>query len=225
MTRAERARRTRRRIINAATELFVDRGYGATMLDQVAERAGVAVQTVYFHFGNKSTLLKLALDVAAVGDDEPAPLLERPWMDRVRAEPDPLRVIELWVANSRSIMERVAPILAVIRGTVGADPDLAAQWHVNEQQRRTAHGALGQILADRGVLKDGLNSQDAADLTFLIVSVEGYFLATTTLGWRPEDWERTTVSILTATLLEPGDKDLWLARRGGRRITDPNRVD
>lgn len=205
ITRAERARLTRRRIIHAAAELFVERGYGATMLDQVAERAGVAVQTVYFHFGNKATLLKLALDVAAVGDDEPVPLLERPWLDRVKAEPAPLRMIELWVANSRSIMERVAPILAVIRGTVGADPDLAAQWHVNEQQRRTAHGALAQILADRGVLKTGLTRQDAADLAFLISSVEGYFLATATLGWPPEHWERTTVSILTNTLLEtPG---------------------
>ena len=61
----------------------------------------------------------------------------------------------------------------MIRRTVGADPDLAAQWHVDEQQRRTAHGALAKILADRGVLKTGLTSQDAADLTFLIVSVEG----------------------------------------------------
>ena len=66
----------------------------------------------------------------------------------------------------------------MIRRTVGADPDLAAQWHVDEQQRRTAHGALAKILADRGVLKTGLTSQDAADLTFLVVSVEGYFLAT-----------------------------------------------
>jgi len=202
-TRAERARLTRRRIIDAAAELFVERGYGATMLDQVAERAGVAVQTVYFHFGNKSTLLKCALDVAAVGDDEPVELLERPWLDGIKAEPDPRRMIELWVANSRSIMERVAPILAVVRGSVGADPDLAAQWQANEQQRRTAHRALAQILADRGLLRTGLTRQDAADLTFLIASVESYFLATATLGWSPEHWESTTVSILISTLLGP----------------------
>ena len=202
-TRAERARLTRRRITDAAAELFVERGYGATMLDQVAERAGVAVQTVYFHFGNKSTLLKRALDVAAVGDDEPVELLERPWLDGIKAEPDPRRMIELWVANSRSIMERVAPILAVVRGSVGADPDLAAQWQANEQQRRTAHRALAQILADRGLLRTGLTRQDAADLTFLIASVESYFLATATLGWSPEHWESTTVSILISTLLGP----------------------
>lgn len=202
-TRSERARLTRRRIIAAAAESFLERGYGATLLDQVAERAGVAVQTVYFHFRNKATLLKDALDIAAVGDDEPVPLLERPWMDRINAESDPVRIIELWVANSRSIMERVAPILAVIRGTIGADPDLAAQWHVNEQQRRTAFGALAQILADRGFLKSGLTRQDAADLAFLIGSVENYFLATGTLGWPPQHWERITVSMLTSTLLGP----------------------
>src|SRR5215207_10336852 len=78
--RAEQARATRRRIIAAAASQFVAHGYGATLLDQVAEQAGVAVQTVYFHFGNKRTLLKEALDVAAVGDDEPVPVMERPWV-------------------------------------------------------------------------------------------------------------------------------------------------
>ncbi|WP_242419577.1 TetR/AcrR family transcriptional regulator, partial [Frankia sp. CpI1-P] len=89
-SRAEKTRLTRRRIIAAAADLFLDQGYGATTLDQVAARAGVAVQTVYFHFGNKATLLKEALDVAAVGDDEPVALLDRPWLEELTAEPDPV---------------------------------------------------------------------------------------------------------------------------------------
>jgi AcrR family transcriptional regulator len=201
-TRADRARLTRRRIIDAAAELFLERGYGATMLDQVAERAGVAVQTVYFHFGNKAALLKHAVDIAAVGDDEPIPLMERPWIGQINAESDPLRIIELWVANGRIILERLAPIMAVIRGAIGADPDLAAQWHVNEQERRTGFAALPQILADRGVLKTGLSDQEAADLAFLIGSIEGYLLATGTLGWSPEHWEHATVLMLVSALLE-----------------------
>jgi hypothetical protein len=55
LSRADQARETRRRIVAAAAEQFVTRGYGATVLDQVAEQAGVAVQTVYFHFRNKPT--------------------------------------------------------------------------------------------------------------------------------------------------------------------------
>src|SRR3954471_733846 len=113
--RSARARATRRRITDAAAALFVEQGYGMTKLEQIAERAGVAVQTVYFHFGNKRTVLKEAVDIAAVGDDEPVALLERPWFERVRDEPDPRRVIALWIENSRTIVERVGPIMGVVR--------------------------------------------------------------------------------------------------------------
>ena len=201
LSRVEKTRLTRRRIVAAAADLFLDQGYGATTLDQVAARAGVAVQTVYFHFGNKATLLKEALDVAAVGDDEPVALLDRPWMQGMTAEPDPVRVIELWMVGGVEILERVAPLLAVVRGTVGTDPDLAAQWDVNEGQRRTAFRALAELLAGRDALRRGLTVEDAADLAFLISSVENYVVATHTLGWTPERWRRTTARLLAEALL------------------------
>lgn len=201
LSRAEKTRLTRRRIVAAAADLFLGQGYGATTLDQVAARAGVAVQTVYFHFGNKATLLKEALDVAAVGDDEPVALLDRPWLAEMAAEPDPVRVIELWTAGGREILERAGPLLAVVRGTVGSDPDLAAQWEVNEGQRRSAFRALAHLLADRAALRPGLTVDDAADLAFLISSAENYVVATATLGWTPEHWERTTAALLTGALL------------------------
>ncbi len=201
LRRAEKMRLTRRRIVAAAADLFLDQGYGATTLQQVATRAGVAVQTVYFHFGNKATLLKEALDVAAVGDDEPVALLDRPWFQEMTAEPDPVRVIELWMVGGRAIMERVAPLLAVVRGTVGTDPDLAAQWDVNEDQRRTAYRALADLLGGRNALRRGLTVEEAADLAFLIASAENYVIATDTLGWAPERWRRTTASLLAQALL------------------------
>ena len=202
-SRAEKTRLTRRRIVAAAADLFLDQGYGATTLDQVAARAGVAVQTVYFHYGNKATLLKLALDEAAVGDDEPVALLDRPWLAELSAEPDPVRVIELWCRGAREILERVAPLLAVVRGTAGTDPDLAAQWAVNESQRRTAFRPLADLLAERGALCPELTTQDAADLAFLISSAENYIIATRVLGWAPERWQRATTRQLAQGLLAP----------------------
>jgi AcrR family transcriptional regulator len=201
VSRAERARLTRRSIVEAAVALFLEQGYGATTLAQVADAAGVAVQTVYFHFGNKAALLKQALDVAAVGDDEPIPLLERPWLQEIRDEPDPRRVVELWVAQGRVIAERVAPILALVRGAKGVDEDLAAQWTANEEQRRTAYRMLAGLLAERDGLRPGLTTEDAAELAFYTESMENYILATTVLGWSPDRWERTTVELHRATLL------------------------
>src|SRR5258706_4658003 len=63
--RAQQARATRRRIIDQAAKLFIEQGYAATTLDQISTAAGVAVQTVYFHFRNKATVLKGVVDVAA----------------------------------------------------------------------------------------------------------------------------------------------------------------
>ena len=148
--RAARTRATRRRIVDAAAELFIADGYGATTLEQIAARAGVAVQTVYFHFGNKRTVLKEAVDVAAVGDDEPVAMLDRPWLEEARAEPDPRRVIALWTGYGRGIVTRVGPIMRVVRDAAAVDPEMAAQWAANEAQTASAFRVLAEQLDDAG---------------------------------------------------------------------------
>jgi AcrR family transcriptional regulator len=196
--RAARTRATRRRIVDAAADLFIEGGYGATTLEQIAARAGVAVQTVYFHFGNKRTVLKEAVDVAAVGDDEPVALLDRPWQDEVRAEPDPRRVVALWVANGRSIYERIGPIMAVVRDAAVTDPDMAAQWATNEAQRATAFRAFADLLDERGALNRPVD--EAVDVLCALVGPEVYGVLTGR-GWTPAQWERFVVESVTRALL------------------------
>ncbi len=53
---AEIAALTRQRIIQAALTLFAEQWIDAVTLDQVAERAGVTVQTILRHFGSKESL-------------------------------------------------------------------------------------------------------------------------------------------------------------------------
>jgi AcrR family transcriptional regulator len=199
--RAEQARATRRRIVAAAAAQFVAHGYGATLLDQVAEQAGVAVQTVYFHFGNKRTLLKEALDVAAVGDDEPVPLLDRPWIAEIQAETDPVRIIERWLDTGRTILDRIAPLMRVVRGATSTDPEVAAQWDTNQAQTRTAHGFLAELLAQRGALKPGLTVEQARDIAFVLGNVETYLQFTDACGWTADEWQHRTGELLTAALL------------------------
>lgn len=199
--RGDQARATRQRIVDAAATLFVEKGYPATTLTEVAARAGVAVQTLYFHLGNKRTLLKAAVDVAAVGDDAPVAVLDRPWMDELRAEPDPARMVALWVRASADIFVRVAPIMAVVRDAAATDTEMAEQWAVNEAQRLTAYGVFAQLLADRHALKPGLSVGEATDLVFALNSIEVYLLLTATRGWTPERWEHWLTPTLAASLL------------------------
>jgi AcrR family transcriptional regulator len=201
--RAEQARATRRRIIAAAAAQFIANGYGATLLDQVAEQAGVAVQTVYFHFGNKRTLLKEALDQAAVGDDEPVPLMERPWVKEIQEETDPVRIIVLWLAVGRTILDRIGPLMRVVRGATGTDPEVAAQWDTNQAQTRTAHGFLAELLARQGALKPELDVDQARDIAFVLSNAETFLQFTDVCGWTPDEWQERTAAVLSAALLAP----------------------
>lgn len=55
-TAETRTERTRRAILAAATALFLERGFGATSMDDVAAVADVSKQTIYARFGSKEAL-------------------------------------------------------------------------------------------------------------------------------------------------------------------------
>jgi AcrR family transcriptional regulator len=199
--RAQQARATRRRIIDRAAKLFIEQGYAATTLDQISTAAGVAVQTVYFHFRNKATVLKEVVDVAAVGDDEPVPVMDRPWVRRVRKEPDGRRALAIYLRNARAIFERIAPIMNTVRDAAGSDPEMAAQWQTNRKQTYTAQRTVVQWLADKHALRPELTVDRATDIISCLVSIEVYQLFTAERGWTPAQWERWIKDTLTATIL------------------------
>jgi AcrR family transcriptional regulator len=196
--RRGRTRVTRRKITDAATELFVRDGYRATTLEQIAARAGVAVQTVYFHFGNKSSVLKEAVDVAAVGDDEPVAMLDRPWLDEARAETDPYRVIALWTAYGRGIVTRVGPIMKVVRDAAAVDPVMAEQWATNEAQTASAFRVLAEQLDAMDALR--VPVEEAVAILCALSGLDVYLLLAAR-GWTPQQWERFVVDSLAHALL------------------------
>ena len=76
--RARQAAQTRRSIIEAAGALFAERGWSTATLPVIAERAGVSVDTIYATFGTKVALLMAVVDVAIMGDDDEAAMVDRP---------------------------------------------------------------------------------------------------------------------------------------------------
>ena len=59
---ASRRGRRRARIISAATELFLERGYGDTSIDAIVRRAGGSKSTVYELFGGKDRLFAAVIE-------------------------------------------------------------------------------------------------------------------------------------------------------------------
>src|SRR5438876_735744 len=95
--RGAQAQTTRQAVIAAATRLFAEHGFAATSIEEIAAAAGVSRATVFTSVGGKAKLLKTALDVAIVGDDQPVALPERPRSKAIRFEHDPRKHLALSV--------------------------------------------------------------------------------------------------------------------------------
>jgi AcrR family transcriptional regulator len=201
--RQAQARATRRRIVDAAHELFLADGYAATTLDAVAARAGVAVQTVYFHFRNKRTVLKHVVDIASVGDDEQVALLERPWQQQMREAPDAAGAVAVWMRMSREVYERIVPIMRVVHEASGSDPDMAEQRRTSKEQTLRAHRALAEHLHERGALREDLDVDTAGEVLYTLVSLEVHLLTTAELGWSAQRWERWACDTVVRAVLRP----------------------
>ena len=188
--RAEKAQETRRRIIEAARELFVADGYGATNLQDVADRAGVAVQTIYFTFGNKRALLKELVDVTIAGDSEPVATMDRPWFTDAVAAGTAGEMLAAYVPGSSAVLARVSPIMRVLEAAVANDPEVAALWPQDEDLRYVVQRAAADALVTKPGARDGLKADEAADLFYGILSPELYLLITRDRGWPHDRWVR-----------------------------------
>src|SRR6266542_380174 len=124
--RREQATETRARILRAAHDLFVSRGYGRTTIADVAGAAGVAVETVYAAYRNKPTLLRQVWYAAMRGDEEDVRLLDRPEIRAVLAEPDLATRLRAHAVVITPVLRRVAPLLRALQGAAASEPAAAA---------------------------------------------------------------------------------------------------
>ncbi|WP_371786428.1 TetR/AcrR family transcriptional regulator [Streptosporangium subroseum] len=198
--RAERSRRTREKVVEAARELFVARGYGATSLQEVADRAGVAVQTVYFVFRNKRTLFKDVVDTSIAGDTEPVATMDREWFRAACAEPTAAGQLRAHVRGTREILGRVAPIMPLIAAAAATDPEIAAQWPDGPDPRYTVQYAAAEALAGKPDARPGLSVEMAADLLFGLLSPQLYLIFVRDRGWSPDTWEAWARTALISQL-------------------------
>ncbi|MEV0198352.1 helix-turn-helix domain-containing protein [Nonomuraea sp. NPDC050691] len=198
--RAQKAKETRRRILAAALELFEQDGYGATNLQDVADKAGVAVQTIYFVFGNKRALLKELVDVTIAGDDEPVATMDRPWYVAALAAGTAQDMLRAYVAGTTSVLERVAPIGKVLEAAVASDPEVAALWPHDVDPRYVVQQGAAEALVGKPGARAEVSAEEAADLLYGLLSPELYLLFVKERGWPRGRWERWVGETLRAQL-------------------------
>jgi AcrR family transcriptional regulator len=185
--RRQAAARTRTAILDAARELFTERGYTATPMTAIAERAGVALDTVYASAGRKPELARLLVETAISGTDQAIPAGQRDYVRAIQAAPDGETKIAIYAAAVAAIAPRMALMLAIIQQAAPAEPELAALWD-QIAERRAANMRL--FVADLAAVTPlRLDPDQAADIIWATSAAEMYQLLAGQRGWDPQRYE------------------------------------
>jgi AcrR family transcriptional regulator len=198
-----RTRLARAAVVQAARVLFLERGYAATTIEAISEESDVPPATVYRLFSSKLGILKALLDVSIAGDDEAAPLEERPHVRALLADRDPRNQLSGFAGITRGIMSRTEPVYRILVSAAGSDSDAAALLAEQTRHRQQGQARIARSLARAGTLRPKLRERDATDVIHALMSPEVYRLLVGDRGWHPERYERWLTDILTGQLLPP----------------------
>ena len=199
--RQEQAGETRLRILDAARELFVSKGYGRTTIAEIASTAGVAVETVYAAFRNKPTLLRQVWYVSFRGDEEEVRFLDRPEIRSVLAEPDLATRFDRHAVVVTDVFRRIARLLAALQGAAASEPAAAAmlaEWDEGRLDACTAYAeaaaATGQLAVSEAECRDVLAATMDGALWQRLVAGS---------GWPDERFAAWLGRLWTSQLIEP----------------------
>lgn len=198
--RQEQAQENRRRILQAAHDLFIGKGYGQTAITDIAAAAGVAVETVYAAFKNKPTLLHRAWDVAVGGDDQNVLVHERPDLRAVLDEPDLATRLTRFAVVNTEIMHRTARLHLAVRGAAASDPAAAAMLAEIDRQRLDAMAVHARAAAATGQL--AVTEEECRDVLWATSDGSLWHRLVQQRGWSDERYAawlgRLWVSLLVA---------------------------
>jgi AcrR family transcriptional regulator len=199
--RVEQAAATRRAILAAARELFVNAGYGATTVAQIATQATVSVDTVYAAVGRKPALLRELVETSISGSDQAIPGEQRDYVDRMRAVSTAREKLIIYADAITGIQQRLAPVFIALRDAAVTDPDCAALWAEISQRRATNMRRLAADLRTTGDVRVDLSNDQVADIIWSMNAAEYWVLLVRERQWSPEQFATWLADAWTRLLL------------------------
>jgi AcrR family transcriptional regulator len=202
--RREQAEQTGRAILEAAHGCFLQRGYAATSLADIAAQARVSLKTVQARYGTKRDLLIAVWHGVIAGpDDVEVPVANRAWFRQTLAEPDGRRLLQRVARNSRVVKGRAGPIMEVVRAAAPGEPEIGVLWQRMQAEFLENQTVIAQALANKGVLRVGLSVKQAGELIWTLNHPSLHHLLVHERGWSPARYERWLGQSLAAQLLTP----------------------
>ena len=171
--RQHQAAETRRRVVEAALDLFGRHGFAPTTFSDVASRAGVSIQTVQKH-GPKTALLRAAVELAAFGVEGETDLFDTDLGRALLQIDDPDILAEAVGQSMLAINGPTAAVWTAFVGVANADPGLRA-FHL--EFLGLVRGQVRSFLEyvdGRGWLRTDIAFEALVESFCVVTSVESY---------------------------------------------------
>jgi AcrR family transcriptional regulator len=187
--RAAQAAATRGLILTAARDLFTKQGYAATTVADIAERAEVALDTVYAAIGPKPVVMRAVLESAISGTDDAVPAEQRDYVEQIREARSATEKLRRYAAAITEMQPRLAPIVIALREAAVTDQACAELWNEISERRALNMRLFAADLRATGELRPEQSDDDVADIIWSMNSPEFWTLMVTERGWSEEQFE------------------------------------
>ncbi len=150
-------------VLDAALTVFVERGYAAASLDEVARRAGVSKGTLYLYYANKAELFKAVVRQSLISSIDAA---------RARTEQHPdssweLLALVLGEFTRRVVMSPLSGIPKLIIAEAGNFPEITRFYFDEVVQRGRT---LIQGILERGIASGEFRAIDAEEAWRIVIA-------------------------------------------------------
>lgn len=180
-------------MLDAAHKLFCTDGYRTTTMEAIAERAGVAVQTLYFTFHTKDELFQAVHERTVLGDENIPPPLQ-PWYRAAVASEDIRDAVRHICRGVLSISRGVAPMIPAFHAVAG-DP-AGEVWERSQQMRHDGMVDLVGELAKKTPLRKNVTKDHAADVLYLVLGPDLYWTMVLGRGWTEQQLANWTERVV-----------------------------
>ncbi|MFI0446940.1 TetR/AcrR family transcriptional regulator [Actinomadura sp. 6N118] len=164
------AAQARRRIMDAALEVFVRDGYVGAKTDEIASAAGASKQTIYKHFGRKEKLFEQIVLEQLVGIDQ----LFQDAMEELAATEDVAPTLRALARKFVHALTRPAHLRMrrLVIAEAGRFPQLGhAYFQAGPERVHAALASSFRQLTDRGLLRVDEPVLAANHFTWLVTSI------------------------------------------------------
>lgn len=200
--RQQSAADTRNAILAAAQAAFLRDGWARTTIASIAREASVSQETVYAVFGNKRALIQALVQSAVRGASPDVPLLQQTVPRAIGAASDQSTQISLFAGDIVEVLERVAPLVAVVREAARAEPELEQLYRNLHAGRRRNLAFVVEALASRGPLRGDMDAEEATGIIWRFASPEMFTLSRNVEGLSAADYRQWLESSLRRLLLD-----------------------